>query len=200
MSERKQPTLEEVFRSEYTNFVRQTIRKGTHPNNAEDVVQEAFSRVFKHPPRSNENLAGYTSRAVSTIGIDNWRRTQTPQGKYDNAIAIHELYDSHVPIGSSSSVDVFDAAIANDPTLLEQIDKIPAERRNDVIEDFISGIVEEDLREGLKKMDPIKREALLLVTMCGLSYEEIAAVQGIKIGTVRSRINRGKAELKTYLE
>src|ERR1700734_3345524 len=44
------------------------------------------------------------------------------------------------------------------------------------------------------------RAAVILCDIEGLSYEEIAAALGIKLGTVRSRIHRGRAQLRAALE
>ena len=41
---------------------------------------------------------------------------------------------------------------------------------------------------------------MVLCDIEGLSYEEIAATLGVKLGTVRSRIHRGRAQLRTALE
>jgi RNA polymerase sigma-70 factor (ECF subfamily) len=52
----------------------------------------------------------------------------------------------------------------------------------------------------LESLESDQREALLLREYQGLSYEEIAEVTGVALGTVKSRIFRGKLELKRLLE
>ena len=54
--------------------------------------------------------------------------------------------------------------------------------------------------EGLAKLPPVFREAVVLRDIEGLSYEEIAEVLGVRIGTVRSRIARGRDQLRVLLE
>lgn len=54
--------------------------------------------------------------------------------------------------------------------------------------------------EGLAKLAPVFREAVVLRDIEGLSYEEIADVLGVRIGTVRSRIARGRDQLRVLLE
>ncbi len=51
------------------------------------------------------------------------------------------------------------------------------------------------LRESLDKLSPEHREALILFTAQGRSYEEIAELTGVAVGTVKSRISRARAEL-----
>ena len=54
--------------------------------------------------------------------------------------------------------------------------------------------------EGLARLAPAFREAVVLRDIEGLSYEEIADVLGVRIGTVRSRIARGRDQLRVLLE
>lgn len=53
--------------------------------------------------------------------------------------------------------------------------------------------------EGLGKLPPETRMALILRDIQGKSYEEVAAIMNIPIGTVKSRINRGRLELARIL-
>lgn len=53
---------------------------------------------------------------------------------------------------------------------------------------------------GLAHLSPPFREAVVLRDLEGLSYEEIAEVLGVRIGTVRSRIARGRDQLRSHLE
>ena len=53
---------------------------------------------------------------------------------------------------------------------------------------------------GLSRLPQAFREAVVLRDIEGLSYEEIADVLGVRIGTVRSRIARGREQLRTLLE
>lgn len=56
-----------------------------------------------------------------------------------------------------------------------------------------------DVQAALKALPPDYRAAVVLCDIEGFSYEEIAATLGVKLGTVRSRIHRGRAQLRAAL-
>ncbi|MFI6906984.1 sigma-70 family RNA polymerase sigma factor [Nonomuraea sp. NPDC050394] len=58
---------------------------------------------------------------------------------------------------------------------------------------------EPDIEAALLALTPVNRAAVVLSDVEGLPYEQVAEVLGIKTGTVRSRIHRGRAQLKQYL-
>ena len=57
-----------------------------------------------------------------------------------------------------------------------------------------------DIERALAALVDDQRVALLLVVLEGLSYREVADVQGVPIGTVMSRLARARAQIKAYLE
>jgi RNA polymerase sigma-70 factor, ECF subfamily len=57
-----------------------------------------------------------------------------------------------------------------------------------------------DLQAALDELAPEFRAAVVLCDVEGLSYEEIGATLGVKLGTVRSRIHRGRQALRLSLE
>jgi RNA polymerase sigma-70 factor (ECF subfamily) len=57
----------------------------------------------------------------------------------------------------------------------------------------------QDIAGALDKLRPDQREALLMVSVQGMSYEDAAAVIGIPPGTVKSRVNRGRTRLAELL-
>jgi RNA polymerase sigma factor (sigma-70 family) len=61
-------------------------------------------------------------------------------------------------------------------------------------------MLDADVQAALDALPPDFRAAVVLCDIEGLSYEEIAATLGIKLGTVRSRIHRGRAQLRAALE
>jgi RNA polymerase sigma-70 factor (ECF subfamily) len=56
-----------------------------------------------------------------------------------------------------------------------------------------------DIQAALRALPPDYRAAVVLCDIEGFSYEEIAATLGVKLGTVRSRIHRGRAQLRAAL-
>ncbi len=58
---------------------------------------------------------------------------------------------------------------------------------------------DDDVQRALDALSPDFRAAVVLCDIEGLSYEEIAATLGVKLGTVRSRIHRGRAQLRESL-
>jgi len=59
--------------------------------------------------------------------------------------------------------------------------------------------LDHDVQAALDALSPEHRAAVVLCDIEGLSYEEIAATLGIKMGTVRSRIHRARAQLRKAL-
>jgi RNA polymerase sigma-70 factor, ECF subfamily len=57
-----------------------------------------------------------------------------------------------------------------------------------------------DVQEALNALAPEYRAAVVLCDIEGLTYEEIAATLDVKLGTIRSRIHRGRAQLRRALE
>jgi len=57
-----------------------------------------------------------------------------------------------------------------------------------------------DLRAALAKLAIEQREAILLVGLEGMDYESTAKILNVPIGTVRSRLSRGRAELRKLME
>jgi RNA polymerase sigma-70 factor, ECF subfamily len=57
-----------------------------------------------------------------------------------------------------------------------------------------------DIERALADLTEEQRSALLLVVLEGLSYREVAEVQGVPIGTVMSRLSRARLQIKAYLD
>jgi RNA polymerase sigma factor (sigma-70 family) len=66
-------------------------------------------------------------------------------------------------------------------------------------ERLVGGVFDGDVEAALAALAPEFRAAVVLCDIEGLSYEEIADVLGVKMGTVRSRIHRGRAQLRRAL-
>jgi RNA polymerase sigma-70 factor (ECF subfamily) len=56
-----------------------------------------------------------------------------------------------------------------------------------------------DLRRALAKLPAEQREALILVAATGMSYEEAAVICGVEVGTIKSRVSRGRIKLSELM-
>ncbi len=65
---------------------------------------------------------------------------------------------------------------------------------------FDQSNLDPDLQSALDELPPEFRAAVVLCDVQGLSYEEIGATLGVKMGTVRSRIHRGRQALRAGIE
>lgn len=82
----------------------------------------------------------------------------------------------------------------------DHAEQVPASHeQHDLHRRFEHGHVDPDIQAALDSLPPRYRAPVVLCDIEGLSYEEIAATLGIKMGTVRSRIHRGRAQLREQL-
>lgn len=139
---------------------------------AQDLTQEVFLRVFKTLKtfRSTEGSFGtWLARVARNLLIDHYRRTRQER--------VTDSIEEQLPMlemeGGAASVRP-DQAIAGREA-------------------------SEILQATLQKLSPDLREAVILRDLQELEYREIADVLRIPEGTVKSRINRGRAELARLL-
>ncbi len=62
-----------------------------------------------------------------------------------------------------------------------------------------AGLEMAELRSALTRLPPRQREALLMIGAEGLTYEQVAALQGVAAGTIKSRVNRARLRLARLL-
>jgi RNA polymerase sigma-70 factor (ECF subfamily) len=79
-----------------------------------------------------------------------------------------------------------------DPAVAERILVCPAHQE--------SGIMVADVADAMQRLPPPQREMLMLVGASGLTYEEAAQVAGCALGTVKSRLARGRQALAGLID
>ncbi|MCH8275025.1 MAG: sigma-70 family RNA polymerase sigma factor [Armatimonadetes bacterium] len=139
---------------------------------AEDLVQEAYLRAFRFFHRYDSSLpfTSWLYRIMTNAHIDEVRR----RGKLKTT----SLDDPHPETGAAWDLPDETAS----PERLVFTDELEAE-----------------IQDGLNRMTPDFRVAVLLADMEGFSYEEVSQIMGTSIGTVRSRIHRGRKQLRNHL-
>jgi RNA polymerase sigma-70 factor, ECF subfamily len=137
-----------------------------------DIVQETMIKVYRNKD-SYKSIAKFSTWIYTIAG--NLARTEYQRRKRRNIFSISSYGDDG---------ETFD---------------IPDESaRPDVITD--SGIKDEIIQKALLKVSDSYREMVILRDIQDMSYEEIAEVTGITVGTVKSRINRGRNQLQKLLK
>jgi RNA polymerase sigma-70 factor (ECF subfamily) len=137
-----------------------------------DIVQETMIKVYRNKD-SYKSIARFSTWIYTIAG--NLAKTEYQRRKKRNIFSINSYGDDD---------ETFD---------------IPDESaRPDVITD--SGIKNEIIQKALLKVSDSYREMVVLRDIQEMSYEEIAEVTGIAVGTVKSRINRGRTQLQKLLK
>ncbi|WP_306826313.1 sigma-70 family RNA polymerase sigma factor [Gleimia europaea] len=142
---------------------------------AQDLVQDTYVRAFSsfNTFKPGTNLKAWMYRILKNSFINTYRKNQRrPQRTSDEGVQDWQLLEAtnHHPVALESA----EAAA---------LDSLP----------------DDTVREALESLSDTYREAVLLADVEGFSYKEIAEIMGTPVGTVMSRIYRGRAQLRTAL-
>lgn len=171
-TERDYELLIERFQQPVYNLA---LRLISDPSDAGDIAQEVFLKVFRnvHTFRGQSSLRTWIYRI--TVNEAHNRRRWIFRHKY-NEVGLDESADPETP----SQFHVAD----DDPS---PFDRALNHEKHTLI------------ASALTRINPCFREAVVLRDIEDLNYEEIAEILNISIGTVKSRIMRGREALRQQL-
>jgi RNA polymerase sigma-70 factor (ECF subfamily) len=146
-------------------------------DDAEDLTQEAYLRAYRSFGTYNRQMPfeSWFFRILSNLFIDLLRRR--PKQK---PLSLDQ------PMGDEE----------NEENLLLQLPDEDANPERNLLDQ----VMDERLQSALAALPEAFRVAVLLCDVEGRSYEEIAQIMGSSIGTVRSRIHRGRSLLRRYMD
>lgn len=147
---------------------------------AADVTQETFLAAFRaiQTFRGGSSFRAWLLRIASNQSCDHWRRTRRhPVDSLD------DLTDEDEPASAGILASL-----------------VTTEREANPEHALLDLELQEVIQRGLESLPLDQRVAVVLCDIEGMAYEEIALSTQTTLGTVRSRIARGRARLRSYLQ
>lgn len=139
---------------------------------AEDLVQETYFKAYKHYDKfeAGTNLKAWLFRIMKNTFINGYRKKQNqpPQSAFSEIEGSFE----------------------------NQVDANAGLRIKNPEEEFLDNVLDEDVQQAIDALREDYRMVLILVDLEGFSYKEAASILEVPVGTVMSRLYRGRKLLE----
>ena len=152
------------------------LRMTRNPADAEDLVQEAYMKAYQgfRSYKPGTNLKAWMYRILTNAYINNYRKAQRRPAEY----ATDDITDSQIAETASHTSSGLRSAEVEAMALLP----------------------DEEIRAALMDLNEDYRMVVYYADVEGLPYKEIADIMATPIGTVMSRLHRGRKQLREALK
>jgi RNA polymerase sigma-70 factor (ECF subfamily) len=153
---------------------RTALRMTKNESDAEDLVQEAYVKAYRFWDRFEQgsNCRAWLFKIMTNIFINEYRsKTRSPM---------------------SVNVDELDDNFLYGQLAVDQTTRNPEQ-------DLFSRIFDDDVKKAVESLPDDFRMVVVLAFLEGFSYQEIADIMDLQLGTVKSRLHRGRKLLQKAL-
>ncbi len=169
-----QEEFEAVALDHFDTLYSTALRLTRNPSEAEDLVQETFLKAYRffHRFEPGTNVKAWLFTILRNTYINAYRKT-VRQHRVD--------FEQVVPLFAAP-------------------DTSPEWANQGSVEDMLRHVVQDDVKRALDELPDEYRMVVLLADLEDFSYKEIAAIVECPVGTVMSRLFRGRRLLRKHLE
>ena len=153
-------------------------RMTRNADDAEDLVQETYLRAYKGYDRFTEgtNLRAWLFRILTNLFINEYRRRKRRPAEVD--------------LGDTDTLYMYKGLGGAEL----------ARRSRSAEDELLDGLTSAEVRNAIESVPDSYRVAVLLADVEGFAYKEIAEILDVPIGTVMSRLHRGRKKLREALQ
>ena len=150
-------------------------RMARNSEDAEDLVQETYLKAYRYYDKFEEgtNFKAWLFKIMKNTFINNYRKKQLAPAFSDFA-DIEESFES-------------------------QVSEEVARQNPNPEEELLEDVLDEDVQKALEKLPPDYRMVVILADLENFSYKEIAEILEVPVGTVMSRLYRGRRLLEAAM-
>jgi len=169
--EKALPLLDEVYGV--------ALRMTRNPQAAEDLVSEAYARAWKGLSQfqPGTNIRAWLYKILTNLYINQYRKKHREPEKV--------------------SLDAFEKQ--EEFHLFNRISREAPPASPDPFESVVGRLTRENFQKSLDSLAEEYRAAVILYDLQGLSYQQVAEALSVPVGTVRSRLSRGRKTLQQSL-
>ncbi|WP_330848971.1 sigma-70 family RNA polymerase sigma factor [Bifidobacterium aemilianum] len=173
----KRKRFEELAMPAVNVLYRQAMKLTNNPEDAQDLVQDTFERGFKafDSFRPGSNFEAWMVTIERNAYFNQYAKAKRRPRRANDSTGEYDDWDIYSAAEHSS------------------------EGLRSAEQEYLEAFAPQEVMAALAKLSPERRQVFIDAAIDGKSYQQVADEQGIKIGTVMSRLNRARTQLKEEL-